>query len=223
MGERSAKGSRGDVPFDASVFAVEGYAAVVSAQADLDLDGADEHIVGYQCTVTDDLGEPAGPAYFTIARLEEGVWQEWIGVPAPSEETYVDSGSVIATGDINDDGTAELVLRFYSFGVSGRPANIYFWRVMNSDLQPAIVGGVAEMSSHDGFAMHDVDPNCPGPEFLFAWVDIGDEPQAEPHRYSIEVWGWGGKTYDQVGGALPGAVYESPDAAIAAYLSGGPR
>ncbi len=113
---------------------------------------------------------------------------------------------------------------FYGFGVSGRPENIYVWRLFTeeNELRPAIKGGCAETTNRDGLKFADCDEFCPGPEMVFATMQLGDEAMADAHAYSIEVWGWSEdeEIYDYQSGGTSDTKYDSATDALDAFLSG---
>jgi len=215
-----APGRAGAGPCDPSQFAPDGYEVMTSHNADLDGDGRDECLIGCQYTQTDELGDPKEPAYFTVAQEGDEGWAEWLSIPAPRGETFVDDQSIVAAEDLNGDGAADLLLRFYTFGVSGRGEPLYVWRVTKGGLELEIKGGCAELSSQDGFRLADVDESCPGPELVLAFCRIEDEPNAAPHRYEIEAWGWQDGKYDYVSGGSSTTLYDDPDSALEAFVSG---
>ncbi len=207
-------------PFDPQQFVLAGYEFRVTAAADLDGDGVEEHIVVSQSAITDELGEPQDPAYFTLAWFDGEKWAEWLSIPAPGDERYVDDESMVAAEDLNDDGVVELALEFYGFGVSSRPETLYVWQVLDEGLEPAIEGEAVETSSDDGLMIEDLDLNYPGRELIFAIMQGGDEAHAAPHRYEIVVYGWAEGMYGPVDRLSPDVQFGGPDAALEAYAGG---
>jgi len=218
-------GGAGEVTADANIpacsseqFAISNYQVAGSDYVDLDMDGLEEFIIGYQYALTDDLGEPKEAAYFTVARWDGEQWQEWFSIPAPGDERYVDDGSIFSAGDINDDGVAELFLRFYGFGVSSRPETVYAWQVTNEGLEAAIPGESIEMSSDDHISLDYVSASHPGLEIIIAFAESGSEAHADAHPYRIEVYGWNGNTYEKISTQPAGRKYPGPEEALIAYV-----
>jgi hypothetical protein len=188
-------------PCDFSQFAAgPEYAAVVSQAADLLGEGQTVWIIGYKSTHLDELGYPRDVAYFTLARLNASRtgWEEWFSIPAPDGEGAIDEQSIMAVGDINDDGSSELVLRFYGFGVSSRPENTYVFRITEEGSEPASQPFPIEATSDDALTLDDFYREYPGSEFVLARAVMGDEPHAAPHRYRIAVWAWVNGLYRKV-------------------------
>ena len=194
-----------------------GAECMVSGFADLDGDGTDECIMGFQERATDELGEPQGPAFFELAKWNGDQWGEWFGIPAPGGETFVDEASIAFAGDINDDGIAELGLQYYGFGVSSRPETLYVWQVQSGGVETAIEGGSVDTSSDDGCLVDDIDGNFPGQEIVFAIAQMGDEAHAAAHRYEVVLYGWSDGLYRLVGDSLLDEVFADPLDAIEAY------
>lgn len=168
------------------------YTAVVSQAADLLGEGQPVWIIGYKSTRLDELGYPQDVAYFTLARLNASRkgWEEWFSIPAPDGEGEIDEQSIMAVGDINEDGKVELVLRFYGFGVSARPENTYVFRITEEGSEPASEPFPIEATSDDTITLDQFYGEYPGLEFVLARAVMGDEPHAGPHRYRIAVWAW---------------------------------
>jgi hypothetical protein len=202
--------------FEPSLVVLDGYHVAGLSMADLNGDGTDEVLVACQYSATDSVGEPKGAAYIAIARWTGSEWEEWMCIGGESNETIVDDSSFVRAGDLNGDGKPELILRLYGFGVSGRPENVYVLRLLEDQSEPCIVGGMVELTSQDGFVVAEVDSNCPGPELLFANVQPSDGPEAGPHRFAVEAWGWSGDTYDYVSGQTPSKSFASGEDAIKA-------
>lgn len=176
------------------------YTPVVSQAADL-FDGKETvWIIGYKTTQLDELGYPKDVAYFTLARLNASRtgWEEWFSLPAPDGEGEIDERSIMAVGDLNEDGHMELVLRFYGFGVSARPENTYIFRITEEGSQPLSQPFPIEATSDDALTMDDFYREYPGVEFVLARAIMGDEPHAAPHRYRIIVWAWNNGMYRKV-------------------------
>ncbi|HCU37222.1 MAG TPA: hypothetical protein DGT21_17820 [Armatimonadetes bacterium] len=201
-------------------FAIDRFAPKVAGHVDLTMDGVDECIVGYQFTEVDDLGEPTEAAYFALLRYDgnTGHWQEWFSIPAPGDERFVDEESILAAGDINDDGIAELMLRYYGFGVSARPETLYIWQIIDDELTDAVAGGCVEMSSDDVVTMGEFGEAFPGPELLLARADMGDEAHADAHHYILKAYGWIGDGYAEVGDARTDTPVADPGAALADWV-----
>lgn len=197
-------------------FAIDRFGPKVAGHVDLTMDGIDECIIGYQFTEVDDLGEPTEAPYFALIRYDTttGYWQEWFSIPAPGDERFVDEKSILAAGDINDDGIAELMLRYYGFGVSARPETLYIWQIVDGELAEAVDGGCVEMSSDDVVTMGEFGEAFPGPELLFALADTGDEAHADAHHYVLRAYGWIGDAYAEVGDARTDTPVADPGAAL---------
>ena len=208
-------------PCDPEAFALTGYQVMAHASADLDGDGTPEEIIGCQGVQKDELGEPTEPAYFTLARWTASAWEEWLSIPSPGEERFVEEGSIVSTEDLNEDGVVELVLRFCGFGVSSRPEPVYVWRIVNGAAEEAVDGGGVMATSDDGLIIQDMDLNYPGRELIFAFMEWGEgEAHFEPHRYRIAVYGWAKGLYRKVDSLSPAVKFESPAVALDAYTHG---
>lgn len=216
----SSVGSDGpvDLPnLDPMEFAAEGYEPTATGEADIDDDGVSEGLVVYQGFEVDSVGEPVRPAYISILRSEGSGWQEWTKIVGENDERFADSDSLVRAGDINGDGTPELILRFFGFGVSSRPENVYVYQLLDDgSVTPVIVGGCVEMTSKDGFVVAEVDSTTPGPELIFALVQPSDGPESDPHRFAVEAWGWNGSEYEYVSGETTSTTYASGSDAIQA-------
>ncbi|MCX7598858.1 MAG: hypothetical protein N2512_08340 [Armatimonadetes bacterium] len=186
---------------DFSKFAAgQEYTAVVSQAADLFGGKQTVWIIGYKSTELDEMGYPKDVAYFTLARLNASRtgWEEWFSLPAPDGEGEIDERSIMAVGDINEDGHMELVLRFYGFGVSARPENTYVFRITEEGSEPVSVPFPLEATSDDTITMEDFYGEYPGMELVLARAIMGDEPHGAPHRYRIGVWAWKDGMYREV-------------------------
>jgi hypothetical protein len=204
---------------DPTDFAAEGYEAQAVGEADIDGDGTSEGLLAFQGFEVDDVGEPIRPAYISIVRSDGSSWQEWAKIVGENDERFADNDSLVRAGDINGDGTPELVLRFYGFGVSSRPENVYVYHLADDGTITSVVtGGCAQLTSKDGFVVAEVDGNTPGPELLFAFSQPDQGPEAGPHAFALEVWGWTGAEYEYVSGKTTSEKYASgADAISAAY------
>jgi hypothetical protein len=200
-------------------FALDGYEAQAVGEADTDGDGTNEGLIAFQYGTVDEVGEPLKVAYVSVVRWDGSAWQEWAMVHGENDERFADNDSLVRAGDINGDGTPELIVRFYGFGVSGRPENVYVYHLADDGTLTSIVqGGCAQLTSKDGFAVADVDKNTPGPELLFAFAQPDQGPEAGPHAFALEVHGWTGSQYEYVSGKTTSEKYASgADAIAAAY------
>ena len=205
------------MPWD---FAIESYAPMVAGHADLSMNGIDECIIGYQFIEEDSVGEPTEAAYFALIRYDQSLdlWQEWFSIPAPGDERYVDGTSIIEAGDINGDGTAELVLLYHGFGVSSRPETLYVWQIIDGELHDAIARGYIDLTSDDAVAVEDFRSAYPGPEIVLAVADMGDEAHAESHYYNLQAYGWTGSRYDRVHQSRTAEPRVDARSALAEYI-----
>lgn len=194
--------------------AIDGYKPVLQQYADLDGDAVDECIIGYQYERTDEMGEPEEIAYLTLAKYRGRKWEEWLSVPAPAGEKYCEEDSLVAARDVNQDGLIELIVRFYGFGVSSRPATVYVWQVAEDGLRPAIESEFVETSSGDKLVLRDVRPELPGDELVFSIAQPGREPATAPHRYRVVVYGWSDGQYRSVWTHTTQEAFATAEAAL---------
>ena len=206
--------------FDPAELATDGYKCTFSQSADLDRDGVKEYILGYQFEAAADLGEPKEVAYVTLAKKRGSQWSEWFSIPGPAGEKYCDKNSLVAAADLNKDGVVELVLRFYDFGVSSRPENLYVWQVKKEGLESVADQEPIELSSDDALGAEDTDLAYPGKELLVVVAQMGGEVHSAPHKYKVFTYGWTKGKYWKVASFTFNIKFTSAEKALYAYTHG---
>lgn len=186
----------------------------LESYVDLDGDGIDECVIGFQARTKDDVGEPVAPAYVELVKWDGSEWTSWFSVPAPGGETFVDEDSLAIAEDINEDGVVELGIQFYHFGVSSRRENLYLWQVKDGGVEPAVEGDVIESTSDDEMLIEDVSASFPGSELVLARALMGDEAHAEPHRYEVSTYAWSSGMYRVVDTVTTEETFADPADAI---------